>query len=214
MDGTLIDSTQMDYEAWQRAMREYDAEFPYEEYIAKLGAKSSEIARQYLDISDEEIDALISRREGYFKQLVDEKGLSLLPHAEQFLQQLRNAHLKTALATGANQEKLAFILEKLPLRQYFDAFVTADDVSNGKPDPEVFVQAAAKLGVDPAHCVVMEDATNGLQAAKTGGMRCIALTTTRGADQLQGADLIVNGYAEIDLLHWLEEQQSQEGSAS
>jgi beta-phosphoglucomutase family hydrolase len=214
MDGTLIDSTQMDYEAWQRAMREYDAEFPYEDYIAKLGAKSSEIARQYLDISDEEIDALISRREAYFKQIVDEKGLSLLPGAEQFLQQVRNAHLKTALATGANAQKLEFILNKLPLRQYFDAFVTADDVSQGKPEPEVFLQAAAKLGVEPANCVVMEDATNGLQAAKNGGMRCIALTTTRGADQLQGADLIVSSYAEIDLLHWLEEKQSQGGGAS
>lgn len=214
MDGTLIDSTQLDYEAWQQAMREYDAEFPYQDYIAKLGAKSSEIARQYLDISDDEIDALISRREGYFKQLVEEKGLSLLPHAEQFLQQVRNAHLKTALATGANAEKLEFIFTKLPLRQYFDAFVTADDVSNGKPDPEVFLQAAAKLGVEPANCVVMEDASNGLQAAKSGGMYCIALTTTRSADQLQGADLVVNGYAEIDMLHWLEEQQSKGSGAA
>ena len=214
MDGTVIDSTQLDYEAWQKAMREYDAELPYEDYIAKLGAKSSEIAKEYLDVSDEEIDKLISRREEYFKQLVDEKGLSLLPGVEQFLQQLRNAHLKTALATGSNAEKLEFIFNKLPLKQYFDAFVTADDVSQGKPEPEVFVQAAAKLGVDPADCVVMEDATNGLQAAKNGGMRCIALTTTRGADQLQGADLIVKGYAEINLLGWLEEQQSQEGGAS
>jgi beta-phosphoglucomutase-like phosphatase (HAD superfamily) len=60
----------------------------------------------------------------------------------------------------------------------------------------------------------MEDATNGLQAAKNGGMRCIALTTTRGADQLQGADLIVNGYPEIDLLGWLEGQQSQGSGAA
>ncbi len=214
MDGTVIDSTQMDYEAWQKAMREYDAELPYEDYIAKLGAKSSEIAREYLDISDEEIDALISRREEYFKQIVDEKGLSFLPHVEQLLQQLRNAHLKTALATGANAEKLQFIFDKLPLRQYFDVFVTADDVSQGKPDPEVFLQAARKLGVTPASCVVMEDAANGLEAAKKGGMRCIALTTTRGADQLQGADLIINDYGELDLLHWLEEQQSQGGNAS
>jgi HAD superfamily hydrolase (TIGR01509 family) len=195
-------------------MREYDTQFPYEDYIAKLGAKSSEIAREYLDVSDEEIDKLVSRREEYFKQLVDEQGLSLLPGAEQFLQQLRNAHLKTALATGANATKLEFIMGKLPIKQYFDAFVTADDVSQGKPDPEVFVQAAAKLGVDPANCVVMEDATNGLQAAKNGGMRCIVLTTTRGADQLQGADLIVSSYAEIDLLHWLEEQQLQGGGAA
>jgi beta-phosphoglucomutase family hydrolase len=214
MDGTVIDSTQLDYEAWQKAMEEYDTKLPYEDYIAKLGAKSSEIAKEYLDVSDEEIDKLVSRREGYFKQLVDEKGLSLLPGVEQFLQQLRNAHLKTALATGANRTKLDFLFDKLPLRQYFDAFVTADDVSQGKPDPEVFVQAAAKLGVAPADCVVMEDATNGLQAAKNGGMRCIALTTTRGADQLQGADLIVGGYPEIDLLHWLEGQQSQGSGAA
>jgi beta-phosphoglucomutase len=214
MDGTVIDSTHLDYEAWQKAMREYDAELPYEDYIAKLGAKSSEIAKEYLDVSDEEIDKLVSRREEYFKQLVDEKGISFLPGVEQFLQQLRNAHLKTALATGANAEKLEFIFGKLPLRQYFDAFVTADDVSQGKPDPEVFVQSAGKLGVEPADCVVMEDATNGLLAAKNGGMRCIALTTTRSADQLQGADLVVGGYAEIDLLHWLEAQQSQGGSAS
>jgi beta-phosphoglucomutase family hydrolase len=214
MDGTLIDSTQLDYEAWQKAMREYDAELPYEDYIAKLGAKSSEVAKGYLDVSDEEIDQLVSRREAYFRQLVDEKGLSLLPGAEQFLQQLRNAHLKTALATGSNAEKLEFIFGKLPLRQYFDAFVTADDVSQGKPDPEIFVQAAARLGVAPADCVVMEDATNGVQAAKNGGMRCIALTTTRGTDQLQGADLIVGGYPEIDVLHWLEGQQSQGGGAA
>jgi beta-phosphoglucomutase family hydrolase len=214
MDGTLIDSTQLDYQAWQQVMREYDAELPYEDYIAKLGAKSSEVAKGYLDVSDEEIDQLVSRREAYFRQLVDEKGLSLLPGAEQFLQQLRNAHLKTALATGSNAEKLEFIFGKLPLKQYFDAFVTADDVSRGKPDPEIFLLAAGKLGVEPANCVVMEDATNGLQAAKNGGMRCIALTTTRGADQLQGADLIVGGYPEIDVLHWLEDQQSQGGGAA
>lgn len=214
MDGTVIDSTQMDYEAWQKAMREYDAELPYEDYIAKLGAKSSEIAKEHLDISDEEIDALISRREEYFKQIVNEKGISLLPHVEQILQQLRNAHLKTALATGANREKLQFIFDKLPLEQYFDVFVTADDVSQGKPDPDVFLQAARKLGVAPANCVVMEDAANGLEAARNGGMRCITLTTTRGADQLQGADLIISGYGELDLMRWLEQQQSQGGNAS
>lgn len=214
MDGTVIDSTRMDYEAWQKVMSEHDAELPYEDYIAKLGAKSSEIAKQYLDISDEEIDVLISRREEYFKQIVDEKGISLLPHVEQILQQLRNTHLKTALATGANRQKLQFIFERLPIEQYFDAFVTADDVTHGKPDPEVFLQAAKKLGVDPDKCVVMEDAANGLEAAKNGGMRCIALTTTRGADQLQGADLIISGYEELDVLHWLEAQQSQGGNAS
>jgi len=214
MDGTVIDSTGLDYEAWQKAMREYDAELPYEDYIAKLGAKGSEIAKDYLDVSDEEIEQLVSRREEYFKQLVNERGLRLLPHVEQTLQELRNYHLKTALATGANQEKLEFIFDKLPIRQYFDVFVTADDVTQGKPDPEVFLLAAQKLGVEPANCVVMEDATNGLEAAKRGGMRCIALTTTRGADQLQGADLIINSYQELDLLHWLAEQQAQGGGAS
>lgn len=214
MDGTVIDSTRMDYDAWQKVMHEYDAELPYEEYIARLGAKGSEIAKEYLDVDDDEIEKLLSRREGYFKEMVEEQGIKFIPHVEQILQEIRNAHLKTALATGANKEKLEFLFNKLPFEQYFDAFVTADDVTTGKPDPEVFLQAAQKLGVDAGQCVVMEDASNGLEAAKNGGMRCIALTTTRGADKLQGADLIIEGYHQFNPLTWLEEQQSQESGVA
>ncbi len=211
MDGTVIDSTQMDYDAWQKVMREYDAELPYEDYIARLGAKGAEIAKDYLHVDDGEIEKLISRREGYFKEMVEQKGIEFIPQVEQILQEIRNAHLKTALATGANKEKLKFMFGKLPIEQYFDVFVTADDVSTGKPDPEIFLQAAQKLGVDPDQCVVMEDASNGVEAARSGGMRCIALTTTRSADKLQGADLILEGYHQLDLLHWLAEQQTQAG---
>jgi beta-phosphoglucomutase len=211
MDGTIIDSTQMDYDAWQKVMLEYDAEISYEDYIARLGAKSSEIAKEYLDVDEDEIDKLITRREGYFKEMVEQKGIKFIPQVEQILQEIRNAHLKTALATGANREKLKFMFGKLPLEQYFDVFVTADDVDTGKPDPEIFLQAAQKLGVDPNQCVVMEDASNGVEAARSGGMRCIAITTTRGADQLQGADLILEGYHQFDLLHWLEAQHTRAG---
>jgi beta-phosphoglucomutase-like phosphatase (HAD superfamily) len=173
MDGTVIDSTHLDYEAWQKAMRDHDAELPYEDYIAKLGAKSSEIAKEYLDVRRRRDRQAGEPPRRVLQATRGRKGSLLLPGVEQFLQQLRNAHLKTALATGANAEKLEFIFGKLPLKQYFDAFVTADDVSQGKPDPEVFVQAAGKLGVEPADCVVMEDATTASWRPRTAA--CVAL---------------------------------------
>ena len=104
-----------------------------------------------------------------------------------------------ALATGASREKLEFILKKFQIKQFFDAIITADDVENGKPDPEVFLKAAQKLGVDPENCIVMEDASNGAEAAKAAGMACIAITSTRGKNQLQKADLVVNSYQELNI---------------
>jgi beta-phosphoglucomutase-like phosphatase (HAD superfamily) len=110
-----------------------------------------------------------------------------------------------ALATGASRKKLEFVLQKLPIKQYFDAMITADETNSGKPDPEVFLNAAKELGVTPGNCIVMEDARNGAQAAKKGGMLCIAITTTRSEDQLQAADLIVDGYHELDIRQFVEE---------
>jgi beta-phosphoglucomutase len=76
-------------------------------------------------------------------------------------------------------------------------------VKNGKPDPEVFLKAAEKLGVVPKKCIVMEDASNGAEAAKAAGMACIAITSTRGKNQLQKADLVVNSFKELNIRKFL-----------
>jgi beta-phosphoglucomutase family hydrolase len=199
MDGTVVDTTDIEYKAWQRMMAEQNVEFTYEEYIRILGAKGSEIVKNHLDWPEEEIKKILNKKEEYFKELVGQHGLKLIAGVEKVLQDIKQVPLKTALATGASKQKLDFILHKFPIGQYFDTFVTADDTAQGKPNPEVFLNAASKLGVPPDSCIVMEDARNGAQAAKRGGMLCIAITTTRGEEQLTEADLVINSYSELDI---------------
>jgi beta-phosphoglucomutase family hydrolase len=204
MDGTLVDTTELEYKAWHRMMQEQGVEFTHEEYIKVLGAKGSEIVKNHLDWEEEAIQEILQNKERYFKELVAQHGLDLIPGVEKLLQDIQQIPLKMALATGASRKKLEFVLEKLPIAQYFDAMITADDTQTGKPDPEVFLNAAKKLGVAPDSCIVMEDARNGAEAAKKGGMICIAITTTRGKDQLQKADLVVNGYNELDIRKFID----------
>ena len=206
MDGTVVDTTRIEYDAWKQMFEEQQVEFPYEEYIQVLGAKGSEIVQERIDASEDKIEQLLEKKEMYFKQLVEKNSLQLIPDVEKVLQECRKLNLKMALATGSSQEKLDFILERFQISQYFDAFVTADDVENGKPDPEVFLKAAHKLNVPPQECVVMEDATNGVEAAKNAGMRCIAITSTRGKDQLQQADLVIEQYRELSIEEFLSQQ--------
>jgi beta-phosphoglucomutase family hydrolase len=203
MDGTVVDTTRIEYDAWKQMFDEQHVDFPYEEYIQVLGAKGSEIVKERMDIGDDQVEELLHQKEEYFKQLVEENGLQLIPDVEKVLQEIRRLDLKMALATGSSQEKLDFILERLQIRHYFDAFVTADDVKNGKPDPEVFLKAAQKLEVPPHECIVMEDASNGVEAAKNANMTCIAITSTRGKESLQKADLVIKHYQELSLQEFL-----------
>jgi beta-phosphoglucomutase-like phosphatase (HAD superfamily) len=98
------------------------------------------------------------------------------------------------------------IFEKLNIAQYFDAVLTADDVKNGKLNPEIFLNAARKLSLPPEQSIIMEDATNGVSAAKTGTMLCIAITSTHPREKLAEANLIIDSYAELHIKEFIEEQ--------
>jgi beta-phosphoglucomutase family hydrolase len=213
MDGTVVDTTDLEYKAWHQMMQEQGVEFSYEEYIQVLGAKGSEIVKNHLDWDEEAIKKILTNKERYFKQLVEQQGLKLISGVENVLQAIQRIPLKMALATGASRSKLEFILEKFPIAHYFDAIITADDTHTGKPDPEVFLNAAKKLGVPPDNCIVMEDARNGAEAAKKANMICIAITTTRSQDQLQQADLIINGYEELDIRSFIEQLNQSKASS-
>ena len=96
----------------------------------------------------------------------------------EFLQQARAAGMRLGVATAADLVNAAFVLEGIGLRQVFDVIVTADDITRGKPDPEIFLLAAQRLGVPPGRCLVFEDAPMGIEAARRAGMLAVALTTS------------------------------------
>jgi HAD superfamily hydrolase (TIGR01509 family) len=111
-------------------------------------------------------------------------SLQAFPGAQDFVLACREAGLLVAVASSADAVKIAANLQKIDLSlEFWDAVVPGEEVQNKKPAPDIFLSAAKKLAVDPAECVVVEDAVNGVLAAKAAGMRCIAVAQTFPAEQ-------------------------------
>lgn len=126
--------------------------------------------------------------------------LQPLPGAVDFVRSARKRGMKVAVATSADRIKLEGNLKQIGIATAeFDAIVSGDDVERKKPDPQVFLLAAKRLEIDPASCLVVEDAITGVQAAKAAGARCLGLTTSFQADALRdaGADFIASDLAHV-----------------
>ncbi|HCU36301.1 MAG TPA: HAD family phosphatase [Armatimonadetes bacterium] len=105
-----------------------------------------------------------------------------------------------AIATSGNKNKQFPVIEGTGLdRSRFDAVITGDDVTRKKPDPQIYLVTAERLGIEPARCVVFEDAPAGVEAAKAAGMLCVAVTSSVDAGKLQAADIVVDSLAEVDI---------------
>lgn len=197
LDGTLIDSSDLHYEAWAAILRELGRTLDRGQFARALGGRNDVILREQLEVSgsDEEIGRLGERKEQLYRELVRERGAPLLPGAADWLDRLRHGGWLQALATSAPWPNIDATLEPLGLRDRFDAIVSADDVGRGKPDPLVFLTAAERLGVAHARCVVVEDAPAGLEGARRAGMASIGVLSPHHA-HLE-ADLVVESLEKI-----------------
>jgi HAD superfamily hydrolase (TIGR01509 family) len=141
--------------------------------------------------------ALIRRvgeaKESRYRRFAVREGLVPLPGAADWVVRLHDDGWRQAIASSAPAENVRVMLDALHLDRYFDAFVSAEDVTAGKPDPQVFLAAAAKLHVPPSGCVVVEDAAAGIEAARRAGMKCIGVT----ASGVLPADVFVRSLIEL-----------------
>ena len=153
-----------------------------------------------LELTDEQAHAAAEVRERYLTEAVREEGLPAFPGVLDLIHEaLRNDGFRLAIATSATRGLSEAILEavKVPYQQM--VYVSGSDVTRKKPDPQIFLIAIRRLGIEPARCVVFEDAPSGVQAAKAAGARCVAVTNTVSAEELSGADLICDSLAEIGI---------------
>jgi beta-phosphoglucomutase family hydrolase len=198
MDGTLIDSTKADFLAWQKLFSHYGKDLTFSDYIPLLGIKSSQVVRDFLPVNNqEEVEFALTRKLVFFHEIISEHGIYPVPFADVFLKQVKQYNIPLALATSSRRAKMEMVMEQLNLLIYFDTVVTGGDVKNGKPSPEIFLKAAEKLDVLPKNCIVFEDAASGVKAAKSAGMKCVALASHLNADSLQEADLIIDTFENL-----------------
>jgi beta-phosphoglucomutase len=191
MDGVLVDTAGYHYEAWHQTMQKYGINVSLSDFLKVFGRTTEETALIFLGKTSAEglIDEISILKENTFREIVRGQA-SLLPGALTWLDRLSRAGVPQALASSAPQANVDVLVDSTGIRKYFNA-VLSESSGPGKPDPSVFVQAAALLKMDRRRCIVIEDSPAGLEAARRAGMKSIAVTTTRPAEVLQAASIII-----------------------
>ncbi|MBE3558174.1 MAG: HAD family phosphatase [Ktedonobacteraceae bacterium] len=199
LDGVIIDSAEQHRLAWHRLAREEGLPLTDEQFWATFGQRNDRIITQlWGEMPSERIRSLADRKEQYYRDLVRESARAL-PGAVELLRALSDAGYRQALASSAPVANIELVSEVLDLKRYFNVLVSGEGVPHGKPAPDVFLKAAADLRVEPAQCVVIEDAVAGVEAAHAGGMYCIAVAGERDLPGLRRAELVVRALTEVSV---------------
>jgi|SRR5579875_717234 beta-phosphoglucomutase len=204
VDGTLVDTAELHFQAWQEICREQGRAFTREDFAATFGQRNPEIIRILFGarFRPEEIAALGDRKEVLYRSAAS-KGVELLPGARRLVEELHRAGFAQAIGSSAPRANLELILRLTSIARFFNAIVSSEDTQRGKPDPQVFLTAAERLGIAPAQCVVFEDAVAGVQAAHAGGMKCVAVRCvghhSEASLRQAGADLVVDTLDQVSI---------------
>jgi len=189
-DGVILDSSKHHEESWERLAKEEGKILPEGHFLRGFGRRNVEIMRDLLQWSDDlqEIQRLSLRKEELYREVVEDWGIQSLPGVRTWLERLEQAGVPCAIGSSTEQKNVQLGLRLLGLESFFQTAVTAEHVQRGKPAPDVFLQAAEKVGIDPRRCVVFEDAPSGVAAARAAGMKVVGVTTTHPGGHLEGVD--------------------------
>ena len=202
MDGTLADTMPYHQQAWDALFADLGITVDRDDFFSwSAGLTNREILPRLLghDFPPDELLAASEKKEAHYRSIYRPQ-LRALPGVVPFLQRGARAGYLRAVGTAAAPGNIDLVLDGLNLRDYFQAVVGATDVSRGKPDPEIFLRAADKLGAAPANCVVFEDAPAGIEAARRAGMACVVVTTT-----LTRAQIAAMGEAVAHVTHVIDD---------
>ena len=202
MDGVLIDSGAHHRSAWQALLDELGVAPEPEFWRLTIGRPAEEAVPLLLGqlLPSSEARRLALRKRDLYAGFAA-RGLLSVPGVAEFVQALVRLGVPRAVGTSASRGDVENLLGALALRRHFEIIVTAEDVKFGKPDPEVYLECARRLGSRPAVCVVFEDSLVGVQAARRAGMRAIGVTTAHTAEELLGAGAEAT-IADFEGLEW------------
>lgn len=196
LDGTLVDTAEHHFAAWGNVLGARGVDLTREAFLRTFGRRNVDVLRDMLGdgLSDEDVRDLGASKEIDYRARVRAGRLATLGGVDRWLALLRERGWRQAIASSAPHANIEAILDGLGLHGAFDAVVGEEDVQRGKPDPQVFLVAAAKLGVPPERSIVVEDAPAGVEAARRAGMHSIGVRTGHGN---LDADLVVDSLADL-----------------
>jgi HAD superfamily hydrolase (TIGR01509 family) len=195
LDGTLADSRDYHWRAWREALGEAGVQVTEDQFQASFGQRNDSILAAWLgaDADPAVVKRIGDAKEAYYRRLVREEGIEPLPGAREWIETLHSEGWRQAIASSAPRLNVEVMHRALGFGDRIQVLVGAQDVSRGKPDPEVFLLAAKRLGISPDRCVVVEDAGAGIEAATRAGMASIGV----GGEGVAAAKLVVNTLSEL-----------------
>jgi beta-phosphoglucomutase-like phosphatase (HAD superfamily) len=201
MDGTMVDSMPAHARSWEVFTRRHGIRMPVEEVLQKTtGRTGVECIRILMggDVPDDRAVELINEKEALYRDFFGAEFREVAGFRD-FARLAGDRRLKLAVATAGDRNNIAFALQHLKLARQPDAIVGGDEGIAGKPEPDLFLEAARRVATSPAECIVFEDAPFGIEAARRAGMRAVAICTTHGAGELAGPHVVaqVRDYKEL-----------------
>lgn len=199
LDGVIVDTAKYHFVAWKKLAEELGVSLTEDDNERLKGVSRMEslniiLSLGGLDVDDSEKIRLADKKNAWFVNYINEmKKEEIFPGVISLLQSLREKKTKIALASSSKNAKT--VIDKLEIRDWFEVIVDGTMITHSKPDPEIFLLAAERLGLEPKDCIVVEDAEAGVEAAKSAGMKCIGIGSVA---QLGKADVVVNQIQELN----------------
>jgi len=201
MDGVIADSHSLHFAAWQEAFAKRGTKFAKDDFTRLFGARNDFIVNTVMsrEFAEEQVKILTQEKEEIFRRKA-RGNIKPFPGAVNLLNAIKKGNFKLGLVSSAPKENIDLVLSELNLEGIFDCIVFGQEVSESKPSPQIYLLAAKKLQVTPDDCVVIEDSPLGVKAAKTSGMKCLAITNTHPQQELGEADKVVDSLEDLDLI--------------
>ncbi|GAB3977853.1 HAD family hydrolase [Spirosoma terrae] len=203
MDGVIVDTNPHHRTAWREYYQRNGKTLSDSDFVQYVSGKHNNDIVAHLfagqPLTPEEVLRLAHEKEALFRELY-QPVITPVQGLVDFLKSLKEAGIRTAVATSAPVENLDFVIDALALRPYFDSLLNESMVNHPKPDPEIYEKAMAQLGVDPADSVIFEDSMTGIQAAKASRARVVGVATTQTPDELRPfVDDVILDFTEMNL---------------
>lgn len=202
MDGVIVDSIPMHMKIWKIIFEKRGIKFSNKVFEKYNGTSTIEIGKSIIkEYNLDDTPENIFNEKHFYEEKFKNKEIKMFKESIFILKILRKKGYKIALATGSKKYMVDFLLKKFKFEKYFDAIAFNDEVKHSKPAPDIFILAAKKINIKNKNCVVVEDALNGIIAAKKANMKTIAITTTFKKDIfIDNADYIIKSLTELDYI--------------
>jgi len=201
MDGVISDSYSFHFAAWQEIFARRSVEFAEEDFIRLFGSRNDFIISSVMGkhLPGRIAKSMMREKEEAFRRKAAGR-IKSFPGVAELLNALKKGNFKLGLVSSAPMENIDLALTKLGLTGTFDCIVSGQEVTESKPSPQIYLLAAERLRTAPGDCVVIEDSPLGVRAAKTAGMKCVAVTNTHRRESLLEADKTVDSLEYLDLI--------------